>query len=322
MLRKDKLITPIADEFDASKRLDKFLADCFPDISRSRIKQLIEQGCVSMEEETCTSASQKVKQDDMYEIEIPELEEGNPTPENIELDIVFEDDDIIVINKPAGMVVHPGAGNYTGTLVNALMHHCKDSLSGINGEKRPGIVHRIDKDTSGLIVSAKNDFAHNKLAEQFADHSIERTYYAVVWGMLTPTSGIIDSNIGRSKTNRKKMTNLEHGGKNAITHYKILKYFTKNATLVECKLETGRTHQIRVHMTQIGHPLIGDSVYGRKKNVTDKTISEDKRAYISEFPRQALHAKTLGFIHPRTNEYIFFDSKLPNDFNELISSLE
>ena len=243
-----------------------------------------------------------------YTIIPPEPTEPDPEPENIPLDIVYEDDDLLVISKPAGLVVHPGAGHWTGTLVNALLYHCGDSLSGINGVKRPGIVHRIDKDTSGLLVVAKNDKAHVGLAKQFEVHSIQRTYDAFVWG-LTPESGRIEGNIGRSPSNRQKMAIVKVGGKPAVTHYERVDAYGVLASHIKCHLETGRTHQIRVHMTSIKHPLIGDELYGSAPKFAPDSIRY--------FPRQALHAGLLGFIHPITQKQMLFEVPLPKDLENL-----
>lgn len=307
-------------ENEKKMRLDKFLALKVPDISRSRIQSLIEQGNVSCDDVVIADNSFKVRVGDSYQIIIPPAIEANPQPEDIALDIVYEDDDLIVVNKPAGMTVHPAPGAYSGTLVNALLFHCADNLSGVGGVKRPGIVHRIDKETSGLLVVAKNDLAHKELSLQFAEHSIERTYYAFVYGILSPLSGRIEGNIGRSKYDRKKMALLESGGKAAVTNYKTLQAFGKAASLVQCNLETGRTHQIRVHLSSLGHALIGDKVYVKNKK-SEVFLPADLKNYVNNFPRQALHAKSLGFVHPRTHQFMQFDSELPADLDELRQKL-
>jgi 23S rRNA pseudouridine1911/1915/1917 synthase len=306
-------------EPQAGKRLDKWLADTLPELSRSRLKALIEEGQVTLAGLVVRDASRKVRAGDQIAVAIPEAQPAEPEAEAIALCVVYEDDQLIVIDKPPGMVVHPAAGNPTATLVNALLHHCDDSLSGIGGVRRPGIVHRIDKDTSGLLVAAKTDIAHHGLAEQFAVHSITRAYRAVCWGVPAPRQGEIAGNIGRSPTNRKKMAVVSHGGKSALTRYQVLKSFGMAAALVECRLATGRTHQIRVHMTSIGHPLIGDPLYGRAGG---KGLPADIKARLTAFPRQALHAFLLGFSHPTTGEQLVFESEIPNDFKELITSLE
>ena len=261
------------------------------------------------------SPDYKVKEGEQYSLTPPDAVPAIPEPENIALDILYEDDDLLVVNKPAGLVVHPGAGNPTGTLVNALLAHCHDSLSGIGGVKRPGIVHRIDKDTSGILVIAKNDFTHVRLSEQFSRHSIERVYDAFVWGYVRNLTGIISGNIGRSPTNRQKMAIVKTGGKHATTHYERVNVFGNGlASHIKCILETGRTHQIRVHMASLGHSLIGDQMYG----LPNQNAPEE----IKYFPRQALHAGFLGFIHPRTLEHMTFEAPLPEDMSDLLYSLE
>lgn len=304
---------------EVKTRLDKYLAQKLDNMSRAQIQRLIDGGNVMCEDITITDNSYKVRLGDSFVVTVPTPEEAEPAPEDIPLDIIYEDADIAVINKPAGMTVHPAAGAYHGTLVNALLFHCKD-LSGIGGVKRPGIVHRIDRETSGLLVVAKNDTAHRFLSEQFAEHSIERTYYAVVYGVPSPLSGRIEGNIGRSPFDRKKMAIVENGGKFAATNYKTLKIFGKAAALVQCNLETGRTHQIRVHMSSIGHALVGDKVYVKSKK-SEIPLPAELKAFVNNFPRQALHAKSLGFIHPRTKQFMQFDSNLPADITELVQRL-
>ncbi len=312
----------IATAQDEGARLDKVLAVAWPDQSRSRIKALIEDGHLRVNGDVARKMSAKVKQNDVFELVIPPAEPAEPIAENIKLDVLYEDDDLLVINKPAGMVVHPAAGNESGTLVNALLAHCVDSLSGIGGVKRPGIVHRLDKDTSGAMVVAKNDTAHRALSTLFSEdkENIDRAYLAVVWGVPRPLAGDIEGNIGRSPRNRKKMTVLRTGGKYALTHYKTLQSRDDSlASLVECRLATGRTHQIRVHMTHIGHSLVCDPVYGRNKN--SQKCNLETQELLNAFNKQALHARTLGFIHPRTGEYISTTAPLPDDLNALIESL-
>lgn len=294
-------------------RLDKALAEA-TGLSRERVKALIADAAVTVGKRVATSASAKVAEGTRFSIALPPPEPLAAEPQDIPLEIVFEDDHLVVVNKPAGMVVHPAAGNSDGTLVNALLHHCAGRLSGINGVARPGIVHRIDKETSGLLVVAKSDAAHEGLARQFADHSITRRYLAVCAGHPSPASGTISSRIGRSDTDRKKMAVLPDDssrGKQAVTHYETLKLLD-NAALIECRLETGRTHQVRVHCASIGHPLLGDPVYGR----TPKPL----RALLEslDFRRQALHAARLGFIHPISGESLDFYAELPPDMRELI----
>lgn len=304
------------------QRLDKFLASVFPDISRSQIQRLILDGNVSCDDDTIADNSFKVRLDDVYQIFIPEAVDANPEPENIPLDVVYEDEDLLVVNKPAGMTVHPAAGAHHGTLVNALLYHCRDNLSGIGGVKRPGIVHRIDKDTSGLLVVAKNDLAHKGLCAQFFEHSIERTYFAVVYGVPNPVCGKVEAAIARSRYDRKKMAIVEHGGKRAVTNYKTIKIFNNAASLVQCNLETGRTHQIRVHMASLGCNLIGDQTYVKSKKSAVKGISEEAKTYINQFPRQALHAASLGFIHPRCGKLLQFSCDYSSDFKELVDILD
>lgn len=287
-------------------RIDVFITESLPEISRNGAQRLLEDGCVTLHG-IAVRKSYKVCAGDEFEIELPEPEESALTPEDIPLDIVFEDDDVIVVNKPRGMVVHPAPGHAGGTLVNALMYHCGDSLSGIGGEKRPGIVHRIDMDTSGLLIVAKNDRAHAFLSSQLADRSLSRTYEAVVYGRVKSDSGVVDAPIGRHPTDRKRMAVTERGSRNAVTHYEVIARYN-GFTHIRCKLETGRTHQIRVHMAYIGHPLVGDLVYGKKK--PDKGISG-----------QCLHARELKFIHPATGEEIHLTTELPDYFRDVLSRL-
>jgi len=282
-------------------RLDVFVSSTL-DISRSRAAKLMEEGNVTVNG-VSLSKNTKLKIGDEVTVIIPEPESYDVNPENIPLDIVFEDDDLLVVNKPKGMVVHPAAGNYSGTLVNALMYHCADSLSGINGVMRPGIVHRIDKNTSGLLIVAKNDYSHLRLAGQIKEHSFTREYEAVVYGKFKNESGTVDAPIARHPKERKQMA-IVASGRNAVTHYRVIEDL-KDFTHLRLKLETGRTHQIRVHMAHIGHPVAGDDVYGPKKVITSLS-------------GQCLHAKKIGFVHPRTNEYVEFDSDLPEYFKAFL----
>lgn len=296
-------------------RLDRALADLLPDLSRERIKALIGDGLVTGTQGGRISGSLKVGTGQSFHILLPPPAPLDTVAQDIPLVVVHEDADLIVIDKPAGLVVHPAAGNADGTLVNALLHHCAGRLSGIGGVARPGIVHRIDKDTSGLLVVAKTDKAHEGLARQFKDHSIDRLYAAIVYGQPVPAAGTVDSWIGRSDADRKKMAVHREGrGKHAVTHYRTLERLA-GAAMVECRLETGRTHQVRVHMAHLGHPLIGDPVYGRERKGF-KSVLETLG-----FKRQALHAKTLGFIHPVTERPLLFESALPTDMQELLSEL-
>jgi 23S rRNA pseudouridine1911/1915/1917 synthase len=309
-------------ETASGERLDRALAVARPELSRSRIKALIEQGHLKLSGATIEDPALRVKPGQVFTLEIPPAVPAAPEGQAIALNIVYEDDDLIVIDKPAGMVVHPAPGNPDNTLVNALIAHCGDSLSGIGGEKRPGIVHRIDKDTSGLIVAAKNDAAHKALSEDFAAHNIERAYLCLVWGIPSPSAGVITGNIGRHPVDRKRMAVVTRGGKPAITHYRVLKAFGLGASLVECRLETGRTHQIRVHMAKIGHPLIGDPVYGKPTAARRGRLSPEARKAAEGFPRQALHATLLGFDHPRTGERLAWESESPEDLRQLEAVLE
>lgn len=288
-------------------RLDKFLTDKFSDMSRSFIQKQIKDGLIKVNDKSVKSSFKLQTGDNVY-IEICKPKEIEIVPENIPLDIIYEDSDVILINKPKQMVVHPAPGHYSGTIVNALMYHCKD-LSGINGELRPGIVHRIDQDTTGVIVVCKNDIAHRCIAKQLKEHSITRTYHAIVCGHLKESEGTIEGDIGRHPTDRKKMAVNVRNGKHAVTHYRVLDTLNNKYTYIECNLETGRTHQIRVHMASIGHPILGDSVYGPSKCPFKLT-------------GQTLHAKTLGFIHPSTGKYVEFDAKLPDYFEELLYKLK
>ena len=299
----------------AGLRLDRALADALPAISRERLKALIGSGAVlDGSGSPVRDASAKAKPGE-YKVHLPPPTPLENEPQDIALDVVFEDEHLIVIDKPAGLVVHPAAGNYEGTLVNALLHHCAGRLSGIGGVARPGIVHRIDKDTSGLIVAAKTDAAHEGLSAQFAAHSIDRRYQAIVAGIPNPPSGTIDAPLGRSSTNRQKMAIVAQGrGKRAVTHFQLVTALRASA-LVECRLETGRTHQVRVHMTSLGHPLLGDPVYGRGK------INHRDLLNQLDFKRQALHAASLGFEHPVTNAKLSFKSALPSDMQELFRAL-
>ena len=294
-------------------RIDKALAEATA-LSRERIKALIGDGAVAVDGAKASSASAKVAPGTSFRIVLPPPEPLDVEPQDIPLDIVFEDEHLLVVNKPAGMVVHPAAGNRDGTLVNALLHHCRGQLSGINGIERPGIVHRIDKDTSGLLVVAKSDAAHEGLATQFADHSIHRRYLAVCAGHPNPPEGTVSARLGRSDADRKKMTIIPDDarrGKHAVTHYKLLRKLA-GCALIECRLETGRTHQVRVHCASIGHPLIGDPVYGRNP-ASIRPLLRDLG-----FARQALHAAELGFIHPVSGERREFRAELPADMQELI----
>jgi len=313
---RDSIVTAIVDDDLAGVRLDKALAGLVPDLSRERLKTLILEGRVTGSAgEAMRDPSSKVIPGQSFTLHIPEAVPADARPQDIPLSVIHEDHYLIVVDKPAGLVVHPAAGNPDGTLVNALLHHCAGQLSGIGGVARPGIVHRIDKDTSGLLVVAKTDAAHEGLARQFKDHSIARRYHAIVSGHPRPLSGTIDTWIGRSNRDRKKMAVQSEGrGKHAVTHYRVLETLTASA-LVECRLETGRTHQVRVHMSHIGHPLLGDPVYRTRAKALGTILNA------LAFQRQALHAASLGFIHPVTNERLDFESPLPADMQQLLSRL-
>ena len=303
------------DASHAGWRLDRALADAVPSLSRERLKVLTKAGALSREGKAVRDPATKVKGDERFILAVPDPVPAHNEPQEIPLPIVYEDEHLLVIDKPAGLVVHPAAGNRDGTLVNALLHHCGDSLSGIGGVARPGIVHRIDKDTSGLLVIAKHDKAHEGLAKQFAAHSIDRRYLAIVSGVPRQAGGSVDAPLARSPQNRKKIAIVPAGkGKRALTHWKRLEILNE-AALVECQLETGRTHQVRVHMASIGHPLVGDPVYGRGKSTHRKLLNQ------LDFKRQALHAAHLGFIHPVTKGRLSFDSALPSDMQELFTAL-
>lgn len=289
------------------KRLDVILAEESQDLTRSYIAKLCKEGLAKVNDRI-SKGNKKCKEGDHITLEVPFPEELEIVPEPMELEIVYEDSDVILINKPKGMVVHPAAGHQSGTLVNGLMAHCKDDLSGINGVQRPGIVHRIDKDTTGILIVCKNDAAHQSIAKQLYDHSITRKYHAIVYDNIKEEEGTINAPIGRSFKDRKKMA-IVPGGKHAVTHYRVLRRLKKGFTYIECQLETGRTHQIRVHMASIRHPLLGDAVYGPKKS-----------KYMLE--GQCLHAKVLGFVHPTTGEYLEFEVPLPAYFEELIEKLD
>ena len=319
---------------DAEGRLDVWLtSNVEGDFSRNRLKSLIEQGAVFVNGAAVTEPKKKIRPGDSIEITMPEPEDPVPQGENIPLDVHYEDEDLIVLLKPPGLVVHPGAGNWTGTLVNALIYHCGDSLSGIGGVKRPGIVHRLDKETSGVMVVAKNDAAHRHLAAQFADHGrtgpLERAYKAIVWGRPKTLRGTIDAALGRAGDRTKRTVKREDtdDAREAITHYEVMERYHEKpdstclASLVECRLETGRTHQIRVHMAHIGHPLIGDPEYGAAFRTKANLLPDDAKAVVNRFPRQALHAFLLSFEHPRTGEVMDFETPMPADMEELAAAL-
>ncbi|MEP3049170.1 MAG: RluA family pseudouridine synthase [Roseibium sp.] len=315
---------------DAGKRLDAVLAANLETLSRNRIQTLIKAGDVTVGGAKVVEPKRRVNEGDVLTLTLPEPEDPEPKGEDIPISVVFEDEHLIVIDKPSGLVVHPGAGNWTGTLVNALIHHCGESLSGVGGVRRPGIVHRIDKDTSGLLVVAKTDQAHQGLAAQFADHGrtgpLERAYSALIWGAPTSLKGTINANLARSQSNRQKIAVVKTSGRQAITHWQVKeRYGVKDepalASLMECRLETGRTHQIRVHMAHIGHPLIGDSDYGSGFKTKINRLEYPLKSLIGMFERQALHAGLLAFEHPVSGETLRFESQYPADFANLLSGL-
>lgn len=299
-------------------RLDRFLVEALPDLSRSRLQDLIEHHHVKCLKTLKLTSSSKVRSDYIYELIVPNPESAIPLPQDIKLLIIYEDADLIVLDKPAGLVMHPAPGNQDQTLVNALLYHCGDSLSGIGGVKRPGIVHRLDKDTSGLIVVAKNDATHQDLTRQFSERSIDRAYKALVWGVPNPKEGDIEGDIGRHPTNRKKMAIVQKNGRYALTHYKVEKIFAMIASLIDCKLATGRTHQIRVHLASKGHPIIGDPVYGGLK-IPSIFKNDELKQQILTCNRQMLHAYRLGFIHPTSKKHLFFESNLTDDYKFIIN---
>lgn len=295
-------------ENENSMRIDRYLAETSDGLSRSHIQKLIKDGDITVNNKP-VKANYRLISGDNIKINIPDLKEPDIAAENIPLDILYEDEDVIIVNKPKQMVVHPAPGHYTGTLVNALMYHCRGDLSGINGDLRPGIVHRIDMDTTGSLIVCKNDAAHQSLAKQLKEHSINRVYVAVVYGNIKEDKGIVDAPIGRHPTERKRMSTHARNAREAVTHYEVIEKF-KGYTYIKCRLETGRTHQIRVHMASIGHPLVGDPVYGPRKN------------FFPELQGQALHAKTLGFIHPTTKKYMEIEAPIPEYFKVLLKKLE
>ncbi len=323
---KDNNLSFEVEGLHEGQRADKVLSSLCADLSRARLQGLISKGVVLLDGEILKQASLKLKAGQILDVMVPDPDPSEPEAEDIALDILYEDDDVIVINKAAGMVVHPGAGNWSGTLVNALLYHCGKSLSGIGGVVRPGIVHRLDKDTSGVMIAAKNDQAHRHLSEQLADRSLSRVYHALVLGVPMPIKGTIDRPIGRHKHNRLKMSVMSGSPREARTHYKVLKSFGEACSLVECQLESGRTHQIRVHMEDLGHYILGDSMYGAqqtqlKSKFQKENYSTDLIDKIISLDRQMLHAKQIRFVHPRTGEEHFYECELANDISELLKFL-
>jgi len=320
--RDTRTIRVTADAATAGERVDRLLARALPDISRSRLKGLIADGRLTLDGATIAEPAYRVKAGQRFVLTIPPAAPARPEAQPMALDVVHEDSEVIVVDKPAGLAVHPAPGTPDRTLVNALIAHCGDSLQGIGGERRPGIVHRLDKDTSGLMVAAKTAAAHQALVAQFAARTIERRYVAVVWGVPAPAAGELTGNIGRSPHNRKKMAVLRDGGRPAATRYRTRRVLAGGAAAVlECRLLTGRTHQIRVHLAHAGHPLVGDPLYGRPPGRRLRRLSEPARAAASALGRQALHAATLGFRHPRSGEWMAFERPCPGDIEALIAAL-
>jgi len=325
-----KRLTAEADASHAGDRLDLFLSARLPELSRTRVQNLIKEGHVSLGGATIVDVKYRVKPADRFELSLPPAAAPEPRGEAIPLDVVYEDDALIVIDKPAGLVVHPGAGHAAGTLVNALIAHCGASLSGIGGVARPGIVHRLDKDTSGLMVVAKTDQAHRALARQFADHGrsgeLERSYLALVWGAPSRPHGSIDAAIGRHPTSRTKMAVLRGKGREAVTHWRVVETLSGAtepiASLIECTLETGRTHQVRVHLAHLGHPLIGDPLYGQGFKSKLRKLPEPLRGKLAALDRQALHAEGLAFVHPVTGTLLKFNSPLPAELAEIVEAFK
>jgi len=313
-------LTATADQ--AGRRVDRFLADAIGTISRSRVKVLIEEGRLTADGKPITEPADPVRAGVAYVLEIPPPAPARPIPQAIPFVILYEDDDLIVLDKPAGLVVHPAPGNPDGTLVNALLAHCGPGFRGIGAERRPGIVHRLDKDTSGVMVVAKTQLANDKLTAAFANRDLDRAYTALCWGRLLPTSGEIDGAIGRDRRDRKRMAVVTHGGKAALTRYRTVQAWHDSLALLECRLATGRTHQIRVHLASIGHPIVGDPTYLRRVPAIAKSIPAPLRDQLLDFPRQALHAARLGFDHPRTGKVLCFETALPTDMTTLLDQVE
>jgi len=313
-------VTPSAEQ--AGQRIDRLLAETIGTISRSRVKTLIDEGALSREGRTVTEPAEPARAGITYRLIVPEPVSAVPKPQAIPFPVLFEDRDLIVLDKPAGLVVHPAAGNPDGTLVNALLAHCGAGFTGIGAEKRPGIVHRLDKDTSGVMVVAKTQLANDKLTAAFAARDLDRAYVAVCWGLPNPTTGEIEAAIGRDKRDRKRMAVVSHGGKAALTRYKVIRAYGTAAAKVECRLATGRTHQIRVHMAASGYPIAGDPLYLRRIPAMAKSLPEPLRHAMLDFPRQALHAASLGFSHPRTGAALYFETPVPEDMAALIAMLD
>lgn len=312
----------IATPEQAGQRVDRFVADGIGTISRSRVKTLIEEGRLTADGRCITEPADPVRAGVAYELSIPPPAPARPEAQAIPLTILYEDDDLIVIDKQAGLVVHPAPGNQDGTLVNALLAHCGPDFRGIGAERRPGIVHRLDKDTSGVMVVAKTQLANDKLTAAFANRDLDRAYQALCWGRPRPAQGEIEGAIGRDRRDRKRMAVVTHGGKPALTHYTTLRAWQDSLALLECRLATGRTHQIRVHLSSSGHPIVGDPLYLRRIPAAARTVNPPLRDHLLDFPRQALHAARLGFDHPRTGRTLCFETPLPGDMATLLNQIE
>ncbi len=307
---------------NAGKRIDSYLAEAFGTLSRSRVKTLIEEGRLRRDGTLVTAPAEPARAGAIYTLDVPAPISPRPQPQVIPFTILFEDKDLIVLDKPAGLVVHPAPGNLDGTLVNALLAHCGPGFTGIGAEKRPGIVHRLDKDTSGVMVVAKTQLANDALTAAFAARDLDRAYHALSWGLPSPTNGEIEGAIGRDKRDRKRMAVVGHGGKYALTRYQVLRAWGTSVALLECRLATGRTHQIRVHLASAGHPVVGDPLYLRRIPATARSLPEPVRGLLLDFPRQALHAVRLGFAHPRTRKTLSFETPLPPDMAILLGALD
>ncbi len=306
----------------AGMRIDRFLADSLPNLSRSRLKTLIDEGRLRGGSGPITQPAEAVRAGATYILDLPAPVAATPLPQSIPFPILYEDPDLIVLDKPAGLVVHPAPGNLDGTLVNALLAHCGPGFTGIGAERRPGIVHRLDKDTSGVMVVAKTQLANDVLTAAFAARDMDRAYRALVWGVPQPLAGEIEGAIGRDKRDRKRMAVVGHGGKYALTRYRTMRAWQSGLALVECKLATGRTHQIRVHFSENGHPIVGDPLYLRRVPAVAKVIDQPLRGQLLDFPRQALHAASLGFKHPRTGTMLSFETALPADMQTLLHEVD
>ncbi len=315
-------VSLLIDAAAAGQRIDRVLADALGGLSRSRVKALIDEGRLQRDGVPVTEPAEPARLHATYRLDVPVPAPATPQPQAIGLAILYEDADLIVLDKPAGLVVHPAPGNYDGTLVNALLAHCGPGFTGIGAERRPGIVHRLDKDTSGVMVVAKTQLANDALTTAFANRDLDRAYLALAWGVPNPAAGQIQGAIGRDKRDRKRMAIVSHGGKPALTHYRTVRCWHMAVSLLECRLATGRTHQIRVHLSSTGHPIVGDPVYLRRVPAIARTVPEAARGLLLDFPRQALHATSLGFAHPRTGQALRFETPPPADMQSLLEALQ